>query len=53
MTAQGLDPTTAQITRSADDFQMQQELAKRSGKVRGRLEGQEAVIARAFDDRIR
>jgi hypothetical protein len=52
MTAQGLDPTTAQITRSADDFQMQQELAKRSGKVRGRLEGQEAVIARAFDDRI-
>lgn len=52
MKSQGIEPTTAQVTRTADDFQLQQELAKRSGDVRGALEGQEAVIARAFDDRI-
>lgn len=52
MKGMGIEPTSAQITRTADDFQLQQELAKRSGEVRGALEGQEAVIARAFDDRV-
>jgi hypothetical protein len=52
MTSQGINPTTAQVTRSADDFQMQQELAKRSGEVRGALEGQEAAISGMFDSRI-
>lgn len=52
MKGMGIEPTAAQITRTASDFQTQQELAKRSGEVRSALEGQEAVIARAFDDRV-
>lgn len=50
---QGLDPTTAQVTRTADDFMAQQELAKRSTDVRTALESQEAALSEAFDTRIR
>lgn len=52
-TRQGLSPTKAQVTRSADDFMLQQEAAKRSTGVREALEQQEAKIAEAFDLRIR
>lgn len=49
----GIDePTRAQVTRSADDFQLQQETAKRSGPVRDRLETQEGQIAQTFDRAI-
>lgn len=44
------NPTRAQVTRSADDFQQQQELYKTSGPVRQTLEGQEARLSNAFDD---
>lgn len=47
-----MEPLTAQVTRSADDFQMQQELAKRSTGVRAALEGQEAKIGGMFDQNI-
>lgn len=50
---QGIEPTRAQVTRSADDFQAQQEAAKTSTSVRSALEGQDAQIANAFDTRIR
>lgn len=52
MKSMGVEPTTAQITRTADDFQMQQELAKRSTTVRAALEEQEGAISQAFDTRI-
>lgn len=48
-----MEPTRAQVTRSADDFQFQQETAKRSGHVRQALEGQEGRLAQHFDDAIR
>jgi len=53
MKGMGVEPTTAQITRTADDFQLQQELAKRTTGVRSALEEQESVISGAFDTRIR
>lgn len=52
MREMGLEPTTAQVTRSADDFQMQQELVKRSGAARNAIEQQEGIISGAFDNRI-
>lgn len=48
----GLEPTTAQVTRSADDFRVQQDLAARSSGVRSALENQEAQLTQAFDTRI-
>ena len=53
MRGMGIEPTTAQITRAADDFQLQQELVKRSGPARAAIEQQEGVISSAFDTRIR
>lgn len=50
---QGIEPTRAQITRAADDFQLQQEAAKTSTGVRAALEGQEQQISQAFDTTIR
>tara|TARA_R110002050_G_scaffold124575_3_gene243773 strand:+ start:8664 stop:10667 length:2004 start_codon:yes stop_codon:yes gene_type:complete len=47
-----LIPTKAQVTSDASDFQMQQELAKKSGKVRSILEGNEQVISNKFDNAI-
>lgn len=47
-----LEPTRAQVTRSADDFQRQQEVGKRSGEVRSALETQEARLSQTFDDAI-
>lgn len=44
-----IEPTRAQVTRSASDFQTQQELAKTSGPVLGALEQQQAQISKAFD----
>lgn len=52
-TRQGLQPTKAQVSRTADDFQLQQEAVKRSTAVREALEKQEGQIAEAFDTRIR
>lgn len=49
---QGIEPTRAQITRDAGDFQTQQEIAKQPGKVRDALEGQEALIINRFDESI-
>lgn len=48
----GIDPTQAQITREAADFQAQQEAAKTSTKVRKRLEQQEAALISGFDEAI-
>lgn len=44
-----IEPTRAQVTREASDFQTQQELAKTSGPVRTALEQQQVQIGKAFD----
>lgn len=49
---QGLEPTRAQVTRSAADFQAQQEAAKTSGIVRDALEKQEAALTSRFDNAV-
>ena len=50
--SQGLDPTKAQVTREAADFQAQQEAAKTSTKVRTALERQEALLSTRFDNAV-
>ena len=50
--SQGLDPTKAQISRNAADFQAQQEAAKTSGKVREVLEHQEAILTSRFNNAV-
>jgi hypothetical protein len=50
--AQGLDPTRAQVSRNAADFQAQQEAAETSGRVREALERQEAVLTTRFDNAV-
>lgn len=50
--SQGLKPTRAQVTRDASDFQLQQETAKTSGRVRNALESQEAFLSSRFDNAI-
>jgi hypothetical protein len=50
--SQGIDPTRAQITRNAADFQTQQEAAKTAGKARDALERQEAMLTTRFNDAI-
>lgn len=45
-------PTRAQITRSVDDFKIQQEALKSSGRVEERLAAQDRVLATRFDDVI-
>lgn len=46
----GMEPTRAQVTRTADDFMAQQEAAKTSGPVRGALEQQQVQLGRAFEE---
>jgi len=46
----GLEPTRAQVTRTADDFMAQQEAAKTSGAVRSSLEQQQVQLGRAFEE---
>lgn len=46
-------PTRAQITRDKTDFQRQQELSKKSGRVNDELEAQEATLSEAFDTAIK
>jgi len=50
--SQGLDPTKAQISRTADDFMSQQEAAKVSGRVREALERQNAVLTTRFNNKV-
>jgi hypothetical protein len=50
--SQGLDPTRAQVSRNAADFQAQQEAAKTSNRVRNALEKQEAVLTSRFNNAI-
>jgi hypothetical protein len=50
--AQGIEPTKAQITRNAADFQAQQEAAKTSSRVRDALEAQEAALTTRFDQKV-
>jgi hypothetical protein len=50
--AEGLEPTRAQVTRNAADFQAQQEAAKTSGRVRSALEKQEAILTSRFDNAV-
>lgn len=50
--SQGLDPTRAQVTRNAADFQSQQEAAKTSSRVRDALEKQEAILTSRFDNAV-
>lgn len=49
---EGIEPTKAQVTRSADDFQLQQEAAKTSGRVRDALEQQESVLTTRFNQAV-
>lgn len=49
---QGIEPTTAQVTRNAADFQAQQEAAKTSNAVRDALEQQEAVLTTRFNNAV-
>lgn len=51
--SQGLQPTQAQITRDAADFQNQQEIAKTSGRVRDALEEQEMILSTRFDNLVK
>lgn len=50
--SQGIDPTKAQISRTADDFMAQQEAAKVSGRVREALESQEAILTTRFNNKV-
>jgi hypothetical protein len=50
--SQGLDPTKAQVTRNAADFQSQQEAAKTSTAVREALEKQDAILTTRFNNKI-
>ena len=45
----GIQPTRAQITRTASDFQKQQELSKTSGKVLSALEQQQVQLGKSFE----
>jgi hypothetical protein len=47
--SQGLKPTRAQVSRSASDFQAQQEAYKTSTGVRDALEEQEGILSNRFD----
>jgi len=49
---QGLIPTRAQVTGDPSDFQSQQELFKKSGRVRRALEGQEDLLSNRFENAI-
>ena len=51
--SQGLQPTQAQITRDASDFQTQQEVGKTSGRVRDALEEQEMILSSRFDAMVK
>lgn len=46
----GLNPTKAQVSQTADDFQVQQELVKRSNALRTQVEGQDMQLARSMED---
>jgi hypothetical protein len=50
--SQGLQPSKAQVTRSAADFQAQQEAAKTSTRARELLERQEAVLTSRFNNAV-
>jgi len=50
--SQGIDPTKAQISRTANDFQLQQEAAKTSTAVRDVLEKQEAHLTSRFNQAV-
>lgn len=50
--SQGIDPTRAQVTRNASDFQAQQEAAKTSTVVRDALEQQDATLTTRFNNAI-
>jgi hypothetical protein len=45
-------PTRAQISRSVDDFALQQEALKSSGRVEQRIAAQDRVLTTRFDDAI-
>lgn len=45
----GLEPTRAQVTRTADDFTVQQDLAKETGAVTTALAQQQQQLRRAFE----
>jgi hypothetical protein len=49
---EGVQPTRAQITREASDFQAQQELAKSSNALRSRLESNEALLTSRFNNAV-
>ena len=50
--SQGIDPTRAQVTRNAADFQAQQESAKTSSRVRDALEKQESILTTRFNNAV-
>lgn len=50
--SQGVDPTKAQISRTANDFQLQQEAAKTSTAVRDAIEAQDAHLTTRFNQAV-
>jgi len=50
--SQGIEPTKAQVTRLATDFQQQQELAKKTSRVRNALQKQNAALTTRFNNAV-
>lgn len=50
--SQGIEPTKAQVTQLASDFMDQQELAKRTSKVRAALQRQDATLTTRFNNAV-
>jgi len=50
--SQGIEPTKAQVTRLSTDFIDQQELAKRTSKIRTALQKQNAALTTRFNNKI-
>jgi len=49
---QAIEPTKAQVTRNADDFQFQQEMAKNSNPMRSRLDSQNSQVLKNHESLI-
>lgn len=50
--SQGLSPTRANLTQTADDWQLQQEGIKRSGTMRSAVDQQDAALARRGEELV-
>lgn len=53
LAGEGLEPTLAQVTQNADDFIIQQELAKANPLVRNRLDNQNRALQDGLEDKAK